>query len=67
MKPTATLGGGQMKVPVFMIIVGIIFLCIFGLNGIWAAVLISHVVASIAASITGTVLARKNTAIPEKF
>ena len=35
-----------------------------GLNGIWAAVLISHVVASIAASITGTVLARKNTAIP---
>ena len=29
MKPTATLGGGQMKVTVFMIIVGIIFLCIF--------------------------------------
>ena len=28
-KPTATLGGGQMKVTVFMIIVGIIFLCIF--------------------------------------
>ena len=26
---TATLGGGQMKVTVFMIIVGIIFLCIF--------------------------------------
>ena len=25
MKPTATLGGGQMKVTVFMIIVGIIF------------------------------------------
>ena len=38
-----------------------------GLNGIWAAVLISHVVASIAASITGTVLVRKNTAIPKKF
>ena len=29
MKPTATLGGGQTKVTVFMIIVGIIFLCIF--------------------------------------
>ena len=39
----------------------------FGLNGIWIAVLISHVVASIAASITETVLARKNTATPEKF
>ena len=39
----------------------------FGLNGIWVAVLISHVVASIAASITETVLARKNTATPEKL
>ena len=31
----------------------------FGLNGIWVAVLFSHVVASIAAAITGTVLVKK--------
>ena len=31
----------------------------FGLNGIWVAVLVSHVVASLAATMTGTVLVRK--------
>ena len=31
----------------------------FGLNGIWVAVLISHVVASLAAAMTGTVFIRK--------
>ena len=31
----------------------------FGLNGIWVAVLISHVVASVAATMTGTVFIRK--------
>ena len=32
---------------------------IFGLNGIWVAVLVSHIVASLAATMTGTVLIRK--------
>ena len=31
----------------------------FGLNGIWVAVLVSHIVASLAATMTGTVLIRK--------
>ena len=31
----------------------------FGLNGIWTAVLVSHVVASIAAAITGTIFVKK--------
>ena len=31
----------------------------FGLNGIWVAVLVSHIVASFAAAITGTVFIRK--------
>lgn len=30
----------------------------FGLNGIWTAVLVSHVVASLAAAITGTILVK---------
>ena len=34
----------------------------FGLNGIWAAVLVSHVAASAAAAITGTVLTKKENA-----
>ena len=33
----------------------------FGLNGIWVAVLVSHVVASIAACISGTVSFKKQT------
>ncbi len=34
----------------------------FGLNGIWAAVLVSHVVASAAAAVTGTALTKKENA-----
>ena len=36
----------------------------FGLNGIWAAVLVSHVAASAAALAVGTVEIRKNEALP---
>lgn len=35
----------------------------FGLNGIWFAVLVSHIVASVAAVITGTVLVKRNEAV----
>lgn len=35
----------------------------FGLNGIWFAVLVSHIVASVAAVIMGTVLVKRNEAI----
>ena len=35
----------------------------FGLNGIWVAVLVSHVVASLAATMTGTVLVSKKATI----
>ena len=31
----------------------------FGLNGIWAAVLVSHVVASVAAAVTGTMFVNR--------
>lgn len=33
----------------------------FGLNGIWVAVLVSHVVASVAAGISGTIAFKKRT------
>ena len=33
----------------------------FGLNGIWVAVLVSHVVASVAAGISGTIAIKKRT------
>ena len=32
----------------------------FGLNGIWVAVLLSHIIASIAAVFTGTIYMKKN-------
>ena len=35
----------------------------FGLNGIWSAVLVSHIVASVATVITGTVLVKRNEAV----
>lgn len=35
----------------------------FGLNGIWSAVLVSHIVASVAAVIMGTVLVKRNESI----
>ncbi len=38
----------------------------FGLNGIWAAVLISHVVASIAAAMTAIALIKKKEKVEAK-
>ena len=35
----------------------------FGLNGIWSAVPVSHIVASVTAAITGTVLVKRNEAV----
>lgn len=37
----------------------------FGLNGIWFAVLVSHIVASVTAVIAGTVLVKRNEAVSE--